>query len=247
MSQFPDAIPTAHSFSSVEYLSNMAGIGHIAVTAFAEAELIAIATKVGTGSSTPTNNKVLRGNGTGTSIWAQVDLTTDVTGTLPIANGGTGATTLTSGNYLLGAGSSAITSKTPANVAIELLPYIYPVGCIYFSTNSTNPATSLGFGTWTAFGAGRVPVGFDSGQTEFDVDEETGGAKTHTLTTAEMPAHTHGPDNTAYLWNASGAAIQFAAGAFGVATSAQTASAGGGGAHNNLQPYIVVRMWKRTA
>jgi len=54
----------------------------------------------------------------------------------------------------------------------------YPVGSIYLSTNGTNPATTLGFGTWSAFGAGRVPVGFDSGQTEFDTDEETGGAKT---------------------------------------------------------------------
>lgn len=54
----------------------------------------------------------------------------------------------------------------------------YPIGSIYISTNSANPATTLGFGTWAAFGAGRVPVGFDSGQTEFDTDEETGGAKT---------------------------------------------------------------------
>lgn len=142
---------------------------------------------------------------------------------------------------------------------IAILQRAYPIGCIYFSTNSTNPATSLGFGTWTAFGAGRVPVGFDSGQTEFDTDEETGGAKTHTLTTAEMPSHTHTQD--AHLHTVSGVrgGINWTGGGSRAldpdvggtqATSSVTATnqnTGGGGAHNNLQPYIVVRMWKRTA
>lgn len=127
---------------------------------------------------------------------------------------------------------------------VSILKRVYPVGCIYFSTNSTNPSTSLGFGTWSAFGAGRVPVGFDSGQTEFDTDEETGGAKTHTLTTAEMPAHTH--DVTART-SKYGASIGTVHSGNSPDATGTTASAGGGGAHNNLQPYIVVRMWKRTA
>ncbi len=58
------------------------------------------------------------------------------------------------------------------------LSQVYPVGCIYTSTISTNPATVFGFGTWSAFGAGRIMVGLDANQTEFDVVEETGGAKT---------------------------------------------------------------------
>lgn len=128
---------------------------------------------------------------------------------------------------------------------ISILKRVYPVGCIYTSTNSTNPATSLGFGTWSAFGAGRVPVGFDSGQTEFDTDEETGGFKTHTLTEAEMPAHVHDDDGTGYLVRKSGALQMSAGSTYGLMTTTQ--STGGGGAHNNLQPYIVVRMWKRTA
>lgn len=82
---------------------------------------------------------------------------------------------------------------------------------------------------------GRVPVGLDSAQTEFDTIAETGGAKTHTLTTGEMPAHTH--DFTAAAPGSGGAGGSATLGQSGTVT---TTSAGGGGAHNNLQPYIVL-------
>lgn len=80
---------------------------------------------------------------------------------------------------------------------------LYPVGALYISTLTTNPATLLGRGTWTAFGAGRVLVGRDSGDTDFDTAEETGGAKTNSIsahsgaTVADHAAHTHaGPSHT---------------------------------------------------
>lgn len=62
----------------------------------------ALEAKLGTGASTPTSGTVLRGNGVGSSQWADVDLTTDVTGTLPIANGGTGATSAATARTALG-------------------------------------------------------------------------------------------------------------------------------------------------
>ena len=125
----------------------------------------------------------------------------------------------------------------------NVLEKIYPVGSIYINaTNATNPGTLLGFGTWVAFGAGKVVVGLDSGDTDFDTAEETGGAKTHTLTTSEIPSHTHALDTSD---NPGGTgAIEVAGGA---PTSTQSTQAtGGGSAHNNLQPYIVAYMWKRT-
>lgn len=134
-----------------------------------------------------------------------------------------------------------------------LAKLIYPVGSIYISTISTNPGTLFGFGTWNAFGTGRTLVGIDSGQTEFDAVEETGGAKTHTLTTTEMPAHTHTRGERAWNGPSSGNSGRLSAsdvGGTGVVSdtdSGSTGSAGSGGAHNNLQPYIVVYMWKRTA
>jgi len=125
---------------------------------------------------------------------------------------------------------------------LSVLNSMYPVGSIYVNASvSTNPATLLGFGTWTAFGAGRVMVGLDSGQTEFDTLGETGGSKTHTLTVDEMPEHSHSYTSSATI--ATGDYISRGE----VATSTRsTDSSGGGEAHNNLQPYIVVYMWKRT-
>ena len=140
--------------------------------------------------------------------------------------------------------SGTVTSSAGTLTAIQS---VYPVGSIYINASvSTNPATLLGFGTWVAFGAGRVMVGIDASQTEFDAAEETGGAKTHTLTTAELPSHTH----TATLMGNGEDENQDlpAAGDNTNPSRTMTTNAtGGGGAHNNLQPYIVVYMWKRTA
>jgi hypothetical protein len=124
----------------------------------------------------------------------------------------------------------------------------WPVGSIFTSVVATNPATLLGFGTWAAFGAGRVLVGLDSGQTEFDAVKETGGSKTHTLITAEMPSHTHvQTQNSATTGGLAGYAARDTSTSTQVATGYTTEATGGGGAHNNLQPYIVVHFWERTA
>lgn len=74
-------------------------------------------------------------------------------------------------------------------------PLLMPVGTIYENaSNASNPATLLGFGTWSAFGQGRVTVGVDSGDSDFGTVGATPGAKTVTLTEAQMPNHTHGID-----------------------------------------------------
>lgn len=85
--------------------------------------------------------------------------------------------------------SGSIYPSAPVLVA-ALLDFFYPIGEIKMSIVNTNPGTIIG-GTWVAWGTGKVPVGVDTGQIEFDTVEETGGAKTHTLTASEMPVHTH--------------------------------------------------------
>ena len=78
--------------------------------------------------------------------------------------------------------------------ASQFLAHCWPIGALYISVVSTSPATLFG-GTWAAFGAGKVLVGIDVGQTEFDTVEETGGSKTVTLDTTMIPAHTHVQDS----------------------------------------------------
>lgn len=121
---------------------------------------------------------------------------------------------------------------------------IYPVGSLFETTDETfNPASVWG-GTWELYGAGRVTVGYSSGETEFNAGGKTGGAKTHTLTTAEIPV-----SNLKQ-------AIATAAGTpgyFPVVSMTEDFGPGrlqvdgGNGAHNNLQPYITVFRWRRTA
>lgn len=150
-----------------------------------------------------------------------------------------------------------------------ILNALHPVGSIYMSTVNTNPGAIFG-GTWVKWGAGRVPVGHDPAQSEFNASEKTGGAKTHTLSVGEMPGHRHyppegvpyfvgsSPNGTMRKMQAGGALVQSEApGADGTwyarlaeapgFTPLQTGATGGGGAHNNLQPYITCYMFKRTA
>ena len=67
---------------------------------------------------------------------------------------------------------------------------MYPVGSIYMSVSATNPSTYFG-GTWVAWGSGRVPVGINTSDSNFNTVEKTGGASAVTLTASQMPSHTH--------------------------------------------------------
>jgi len=130
---------------------------------------------------------------------------------------------------------------------------VYPVGSIYISTSSTNPNSFFG-GTWASYGQGRVLVGKATSGT-FATAGATGGAETHTLTVAQMPSHTHIQDPHAHNLSSSDAGAMNGTVRPGdnvntISTSQTTATnqnTGGGEAHNNLQPYIVVYMWRRTA
>ena len=137
--------------------------------------------------------------------------------------------------------STAFTSI--ASIQSTILNAAYPIGSIYISINNTNPSTYFG-GTWVAWGSGRVPVGVNTSDSNFNTVEKTGGEKTHKLTEAEMPSHSHAAQDLAT--RDEGASWVGAAGTSAKANR-QTLPTGGDQAHNNLQPYITCYMWKRTA
>jgi hypothetical protein len=131
------------------------------------------------------------------------------------------------------------------DVSGSILKQIYPVGSIFMSINNVNPSTWITGTTWAVWGSGRVPVGVNTAQTEFNTVEKTGGEKAHTLTIAEMPSHNHtSPDYGAHQSgdrhpgsNSTGDSDNY---------TVRTNNTGGDGSHNNLQPYITCYMWKRT-
>ena len=158
----------------------------------------------------------------------------------------------------------------------NIFDLIYPVGSIYMSVNSTNPSTLFG-GTWEEWGSGRVPLAFgNNGTTNYSTVEATGGFEKIALSVANLPAHTHGSRSLtgSFAFHGAGAATVLAGGsgitapstlrtsyrsggsniagansydAINVNATHEHDSVGSGTTHDNMQPYIVCYMWKRTA
>jgi len=188
-----------------------------------------------------------------TAVNSKADLNGD-SGEDFVMNNGTAATQSAGNNTTKIATTAFVTTAVAALDAAAINAIVYPVGSIYTTISSTAPATLLGMGTWAAFGAGKVPVGIDASDTDFDTAEETGGTKTHTLTTSELPSHTHTFSFTQSPSTAGANAQQQPISAdggsntsFNVIGTKTTDATGSGSAHTNVQPYIVVYMWKRTA
>lgn len=121
---------------------------------------------------------------------------------------------------------------------------LYPVGSIYMSINSTNPSTYFG-GTWERI-QGKFLLSADDSSY---IAGTTGGEATHTLTTEELPSHTHritertGNVDTGSSWRA----LATNSGSAPITGSVTSYPTGGGKAHNNMPPYLTVYMWERTA
>ena len=128
-----------------------------------------------------------------------------------------------------------------------ILSLLNPVGTIREFNVATNPATLLGFGTWVAHGTGRVTVGIDAGDADFDTVDETSGEKTHTLTIAELASHDHGGNGIWLTINSGDSPVSFIGTNAGAYLLEKTDTAGSGNAHNNVQSSIVVYRWCRTA
>jgi hypothetical protein len=209
----------------------------------------------------PTGNagKIVKGseidtelNAVANAIASKADINSpNLTGTptSPTASAGTATTQIATTAFVTSALSAA-----------------YPIGSIYINaSSSTNPSALLGFGTWEAFGAGRVMVGFNSSDALFDALEETGGSKdaivvshTHTATsTVTDPGHRHTltpaytqfnpPGSGGFTGDGRNSYNQTDSATTGITVATTNSTVGSSGTNANLQPYITVRMWKRTA
>lgn len=124
--------------------------------------------------------------------------------------------------------------------ASQLLNLVYPIGSIYIGDeNSSSPASWLG-GTWQ-----QIEDKFLLASGNSYTAGDTGGEAEHTLTINEMPAHTHTAGRV-QNWDAT-TSSRTPGNTVSPNASTQTSSTGGGQAHNNMPPYLVVYMWKRTA
>lgn len=137
----------------------------------------------------------------------------------------------------------------------SVLSLVYPVGSIYINaTSSTNPATLLGFGTWAAFGGGRVPVGFTSGDADFNAGEKEGGNKSNThnhWTGTSNDGATQFQTNSSYIVAQGGRTRVITASRNNLGAASSVQATREDSTYNEtislLQPYITVYMWKRTA
>lgn len=171
--------------------------------------------------------------------WADIppDATTTVEGKVELA---TSAETVT--------GTDTVRAVTPAGVKAAIdaaMQLIFPVGSIYINYSvSTNPATLLGFGTWTAM-QDRMLIGAGGSYAA----GSTGGAATKTLATGELPSHSHSVSligSQAFALDTYGSASGWNSNNTGTG-SMSTGNTGSGTAFSLLNPYTAVYMWRRTA
>jgi microcystin-dependent protein len=160
------------------------------------------------------------------------------------------------------AGYLVLTTKggTTINAGLVKQPAFlaWPIGSIFMNIQPVDPSILLGGGTWVRWAKGRMPISLDENDTMFDSPEELGGAKTHTLTVAEMPSHGHaassgtdspdhahastisdGAGNHSHVYQYSVDAASFNTGTSGNPNVVRrggnyaSTSSGGGGSHNH--------------
>ena len=229
-----------------------------------------VANKLGTSTVGSATKPVYINNGVASAVSVGLSTLTakaspGLTGTptAPTANVDTNNTQIATCGFV----RNAIAKFAPM---LDTMKKIYPVGSIYMSTVSTNPATLFGFGTWEAMPAGRVLLaqGKSSWGTTYNAGS-TGGEATHQLTVGELPSHTHmASTNTVedhthginLLRNESNDYSPYATNG-GDSTTANTktqpagshshniiiGNTGSNTAHNNMMPYIICYIWQRVS
>ena len=148
------------------------------------------------------------------------------------------------GTYTGGTDLDANTFNTMQDNIEKAINALYPIGTIIIRDENLDMSSWLGF-TWEKVFAGKVLLGQDTTDSDFNIIGNTGGEKEHILTIDEMPKHSHtysvgtNPTTDANYDRASSAY------AGGTPKNLNTSIVGTSKAHNNMPPYQVVAYWKR--
>lgn len=196
-----------------------------------------------------TGQLIVGNAGTPTAATLSGDATIDASGALTIASDAVETAMISDGAITAGKLASGV-NTIPTGCISMWYTGAAPTGWLICDGSTFDASTYADLNTLLGGNTlpnlkGRVPVGVDSSQTEFDTLGETGGAKTHTLTVDEMPSHSHdlresttsstgtphGPEVSRHAPSSDSEAIQ---------------NTGGDGAHNNLQPYIAINFIIKT-
>lgn len=260
MADYPANYPV---FTDLNGQTSLAANNHAARHNKVHAEVLALSQRVGkTGDTDNTTHEYKLGDVSG-AYKAETQGNKNTSTSLTPANDTVYPTNKAVKTYVDAAIATAVSATKQA---------MYPVGSLYYNaTDATNPATLLGFGTWVAFATGQVPVGIDTGQVEFATPGLTGGDKnmqshTHTRGTMEITGAFWGDEVSRDTGTGTSGAFGFSSGNTGgffgggynyrlnngfnfVASRSWTGatSSAGTGNSQNLQPYVVVYIWKRTA
>lgn len=224
-----------------------------------------VANKLGTSTVGSATKPVYINNGVASAV--SVDLSTlapkaspGLTGTptAPTANVDTNNTQIATCGFV----RNAIAKFAPM---LDTMKKIYPVGSIYISTVSTNPATLFGFGTWEAMPAGRVLLAqgksswgttYNAGSTGGELPSHNHSASTNTTGEHSHSVQCNAPHNDPVWSNGNilgRAETKYGINSYTTSNSGNHThnivinSTGEGQAHNNLQPYISCYIWQRTA
>ena len=157
-------------------------------------------------------------------------------------------------DWTIHANKGLVVNGTDINAMIQKL---YPIGHIIMSANSENPSTYLGFGTWIAWGSGRVPVGVNTSDSDFSTVEKTGGSKT--VNTSHSHTESVGADSGSMYLSAGANGGLFGSGVRenvsnmswkGTVSTGRVrlnnTSSSGNTSQSIVQSYITCYMWKRT-
>lgn len=202
-------------------------------------------------SRAPTNHRAAgTGYGVGNaSYYGHLKLIDEVTSTLGVSGGTAATPNSVRAAYELAdsAFDAADAAQGTANAAYGLaagrptLDQIWPVGSIYLSVSATDPGALFG-GTWA-----RIKDRFLLAAGDAYTAGAAGGEAAHTLTVDEMPSHNHSGRGWAGVKDGSGSYYVLGGQSYAGDGTKVTNNTGGGGAHNNMPPYLAVYMWQRTA